>query len=69
MIGERLIQAIRDTGLSQREVSRIAGVDETLVSRFMRGQREPCFKTLDQLLDALGLEVVVRPRRPARKDG
>jgi transcriptional regulator with XRE-family HTH domain len=63
MIGECLIQAIRDTGLSQREVSRVTGVDETLVSRFMRGLRQPNFETLDRLLDGLRLEVVVRPRR------
>jgi transcriptional regulator with XRE-family HTH domain len=63
MIGERLIQAVRDTGLSQREVSRVTGVDETLISRFMRGLRQPNFETIDQLLDALGLEIVVRPRR------
>ena len=63
MIGECLIQAIRDTGLSQREVSRIAGVDETLISRFVRGQRQPNFETIDRILDGLGLEVVVRPRR------
>jgi transcriptional regulator with XRE-family HTH domain len=69
MIAERLTQAIRDTGLTQREVSRATGVDETLVSRFMRGLREPSFATLDRLLDALELEVVVRPRRGARKDG
>jgi transcriptional regulator with XRE-family HTH domain len=62
MIGECLIQAIRDTGLSQREVSRIAGVDETLISRFVRGQRQPNFETIDRILDGLGLEVVVRPR-------
>jgi transcriptional regulator with XRE-family HTH domain len=69
MIGERLIQAIRDTGLPQREVSRIAGVDETLVSRFMRGLRQPNFETIDKILDALGLEIVIRPRRHSRKDG
>jgi transcriptional regulator with XRE-family HTH domain len=68
MIGERLIQAIRDTGLNQREVSRVTGVDETSISRFMRGHREMSFKTIDQLLDALGLEIVIRRRRE-RKDG
>jgi transcriptional regulator with XRE-family HTH domain len=62
MIHECLIRAIRDTGLSQREVARVTGVDETLVSRFMRGLRQPSFETIDRLMDGLGLEVVVRPR-------
>jgi transcriptional regulator with XRE-family HTH domain len=69
MIRERLIQAIRDTGISQREVSRITGIDETLISRFLRGEREMSFKTIDRLLDGLELEVVVRRRHPPRKDG
>jgi transcriptional regulator with XRE-family HTH domain len=69
MLGECLIQAIRDTGLPQREVARLAGVDEGLVSRFLRGLRQPNFETIDKILDALGLEVVVQPRRPSRKDG
>jgi transcriptional regulator with XRE-family HTH domain len=69
MIRERLQEAIRGTGLTQREVSRIARIDEGLISRFVRGHREMSFKTIDQLLDALGLEIVVRPRRPPRMDG
>jgi transcriptional regulator with XRE-family HTH domain len=68
MIGECLIRAIRDTGLSQREISRLANVDEGLVSRFLRGLRQPNFETIDKILDALGLEIVVRPLSK-RKDG
>jgi transcriptional regulator with XRE-family HTH domain len=68
MIHECLIRAIRDTGLSQREVSRVTGVDETLVSRFLRGLRQPNFETIDKILDALGLEIVVRPRRRGKGD-
>jgi transcriptional regulator with XRE-family HTH domain len=69
MIGERLKKAIRDTGLTQRELSRVTGIDETLISRFVRGQRGMSFETIDRLMDALGLEIVIRPRRPPRKDG
>jgi transcriptional regulator with XRE-family HTH domain len=69
MIRERIQDAIRSTGLSQREVARIAGVDETLISWFVRGQREMTFKTIDQLMAGLGLEIVIRHRRHSRKDG
>ena len=68
MIRERIQEAIRDTGLTQREVSRATGVDETMLSRFNHGLREMSFKSIDQLLDRLGLEIVIRPRRE-RKDG
>jgi transcriptional regulator with XRE-family HTH domain len=63
MIRERIQEAIRDTGLTQRELSRATGVDETMLSRFNHGLREMSFKSIDQLLDRLGLEIVIRPRR------
>ena len=69
MIRERIQAAIRDTGLSQREVSRATGIHETLLSKFNRGLREMSFISIDQLLDRLGLEIVIRPRRNTRKDG
>jgi transcriptional regulator with XRE-family HTH domain len=69
MIRERLEDVIRDTGLSQREFARATGIDETVLSRFVRGERELRFRAIDQLLDALGLEIVIRPRRHSRKDG
>jgi transcriptional regulator with XRE-family HTH domain len=69
MIRERLEDVIRDTGLSQREFARTTGIDETVLSRFVRGERELRFRTIDQLLDALGLEIVIRPRGHSREDG
>jgi transcriptional regulator with XRE-family HTH domain len=68
MIRERLVQAILGTGLTQREVSRATGIDETSISRFLHGERAMSFKTIDRLMDGLGLEIVIRPRRE-RKDG
>jgi transcriptional regulator with XRE-family HTH domain len=67
MIREQIQQAIRDTGLTQREVSRATGINETLLSRFNHGLREMSYKSIDQLLDRLGFEIVVR--RKTRKDG
>jgi transcriptional regulator with XRE-family HTH domain len=69
MIRERLEDVIRDTRLSQREFARLTGIDETVLSRFVRGERELRFRAIDQLLDALGLEIVIRPRGYSRKDG
>jgi transcriptional regulator with XRE-family HTH domain len=63
MIRERIQEAIRDTGLTQREVSRAIGINETMLSKFNHGLREMSFKSIDQLLDRLGLEIVNRPRR------
>jgi transcriptional regulator with XRE-family HTH domain len=62
MLYEQIKQAMKDTGLSQREMARKAGIDETMLSRFNHGLREMSFRSIDQLLDRLGLEVVIRPR-------
>jgi transcriptional regulator with XRE-family HTH domain len=62
MLYEQIKQAMKDTGLSQREVARKAGIDETMLSRFNNGLREMSFRSIDQLLDRLGLEIVIRPR-------
>jgi transcriptional regulator with XRE-family HTH domain len=62
MIRERIQDAIRNSGLTQREMARVTGIDETLLSRFNRGLREMSYKTIDQLLDRLDLEIVVRRR-------
>jgi transcriptional regulator with XRE-family HTH domain len=67
MIRERIQEAIRDTGLTQREVSRATGIDETMLSKFNHGLREMSFQSIDQLLDRLGLEIVIRPRHNTRK--
>jgi transcriptional regulator with XRE-family HTH domain len=67
MIREQIQQAVRETGLSQREVSRVTGLDETMLSRFNRGQRELTFQSIDRLLDRLGLEITIQPRRSTTK--
>jgi transcriptional regulator with XRE-family HTH domain len=66
MIRDQILQAMRDSGLTQREVSRVTGLDETMLSRFNRGQREMTFKSIDQLCERLGLELVIRRRRAGK---
>ena len=68
MIAERLQQAIRTGRLPQRELAHATRLDEGMISRLMHGTRTASFKTIDQILDALGLEIVIRPRQ-TRKDG
>jgi DNA-binding phage protein len=68
MITELLQDAIRESGTSRYRISRTSGVDQAVLCRFLKGQSSLSFETADRILDALGLEVVIRPRRE-RKDG
>jgi DNA-binding phage protein len=72
MLGPELVSAIQETlwnrGVSQAELARQTGLSEAAISRFLKRQRECNFETIDRILDVLGLEIVIRPRR-TRKDG
>jgi DNA-binding phage protein len=72
MLGPELVSAIQETlwnrGVSQAELARQTGLSEATISRFLKRQRECNFETIDRILDVLGLEIVIRPRR-TRKDG
>jgi transcriptional regulator with XRE-family HTH domain len=67
MLYERIQEALKATGLSQREVSRVTGINESVLSKFNRGLREMSFKSIDQLLDRLGFEIVIRRRKPHKE--
>jgi transcriptional regulator with XRE-family HTH domain len=55
-------------GVEQRELGRRAGLSESAISRFLRGERFLSPAAIDRVLDVLGLEIVIRPRRE-REDG
>jgi transcriptional regulator with XRE-family HTH domain len=67
MFGEQLRRAIRTGGVSQAELARRTGLTTATISRVKSGEREASFETIDKLMDALGLEIVIRPRRTTRK--
>jgi transcriptional regulator with XRE-family HTH domain len=61
-------EALWDRGMQQAELARGAGMTEGAISRFLRGERFLSPEAVDRVLDVLGLEIVIRPRRE-RKDG
>ena len=67
MITERIQEAIRSGGMSRYAISKATGIDQALLCRFLKGQSSLSFETVDKLMDALGLEIVIRPRRTTRK--
>jgi transcriptional regulator with XRE-family HTH domain len=71
MFGPELRAIVKETlwerGISQRDLARLVDLTEGGISRFLSGQREASYPTIDKLMDALGLEIVIRPRRDAKK--
>jgi transcriptional regulator with XRE-family HTH domain len=61
-------EAIWKRGLQQAELARQAGMSQAAISRFLRGERFLSPEAIDEVVDVLGLEIVIRPRRE-RKDG
>ena len=56
---EQIREAIRQSGLSQFAISRLSGVDQAALSRFMSGRRGLTLKSIDGLAEVLNLSVAV----------
>ena len=52
--------AVENTLLTRYEISKRTGIDQSALSRFMRGQRGLSTRTLDKLATLLDLGVVIR---------
>jgi hypothetical protein len=63
---EQLRRAILHDGRSRYAISRESGIDEAVLSRFVRGERGLSSETIDVLMEFLGLGLEIRPRRKAR---
>jgi transcriptional regulator with XRE-family HTH domain len=63
---EVLRRAILECGESRAAISRETGIAESILSRFVRGERGLSSESIDALIEFLGMEI--RPRR-RRKGG
>ena len=61
-----LRQARVISGMSQIEVARKSGINQSVISDYERGKREPGADTFLQLLDILGVGIDLRPKRRTR---
>jgi hypothetical protein len=64
---DQLRRAVIDSGVSRYRISVESGIAESVLSRFVRGERGLNSDSIDRLMECLGLEI--RPRRRKRKDG
>ncbi len=71
MLGVETLDAIRDaieaSGTSRYQLARESGVAESVLSRFKSRETGLSVGTIETLADALGLEILVRPKRRRRK--
>jgi hypothetical protein len=58
---DQLRRAILDSGLTRYAIGRETGVAESVLSRFVRGERGLSTGSIDPLMAFLGLEI--RPRK------
>lgn len=57
VIGEALMKARSNANLSQSELSKIAGIDQSDISKIERGVANPSVSTLKRLASAMGMEL------------
>lgn len=62
-IGQVVATARRSHGLTQQDLADLIGVQRPYVSQLEQGKTTKYLERLTDLLDVLGLELVVRPRR------
>jgi transcriptional regulator with XRE-family HTH domain len=64
---EQLIDAIRDSGQSLNQLSKVSGVDSGRLSRFVRGERNISLEAAAKLCRALNLQLAPTGQRPSAK--
>jgi transcriptional regulator with XRE-family HTH domain len=60
-IGERIKATIRERELSAYAVAKAAGIDTSIVLRFLSGERGINLDTAEKMAEALDLELTARP--------
>ena len=62
-LGRRIAQARVARDLTQKQVAKLAGIDQADVSNIERGAANPTFNTLNALVSAVGMEIDLKSRR------
>ena len=63
----QLWEAMQQAGISRHRLSKLAGVDECLLSNWVHGRRTLSTRVVDKIAQVLGLRLLPDPsRRPKR---
>ena len=66
-IAEQLVNVIEDSGQTRYAISKGSGINQSMLSRLVNGERAMSFEAAERLADYLGHEIVIRPKRRTRK--
>jgi DNA-binding Xre family transcriptional regulator len=67
-VSEQLRRAVEQAPVSRYAISKGTGIDQAVLSKFVRGERKGLsMETVDALCDYLGLRLV--PEKPKKKEG
>ena len=64
---DTLRQAIEDSNESRYRIAQGSGVAASQLARLVSGERGLSIESMERLLDYLGLEIIIRPKRQKRK--
>ena len=64
---DQLRQAVDQSGLSRYEICKRAGLDQSVMHRFMHGTSGLSVATIDAICETLGLRLVAEGKPPKRK--
>lgn len=67
MLLNRIHDAIDRSGQTRYAIAKGSGVAQSQLSRFVHGERGLTVEAIERLAEHLGLEIVVRPKRTARR--
>jgi DNA-binding XRE family transcriptional regulator len=62
-VGRRIAESRRALKLTQKDLAKRAGIDQSDVSNVERGAGNPTLATLDAIAGAVGMEIEVRKKR------
>lgn len=68
-IVEAMRKAIEASGKTRYRLSQETGIDQAQLSRFMTGEKGLSFDAMERLADALGIEMVLKPKDRKRGKG
>jgi transcriptional regulator with XRE-family HTH domain len=66
-IFDTIRRAIEASGKTRYRLSKETGIDQAQLSRLMSGKEGVSVENLERLADALGLEIIIRPKLPENK--
>lgn len=65
LLSDQVRQAIRDADCSRYAIWQATGIDQAVLSKFLKGERGMSLESLDKIAEFLNLEIAVRkPRKP-----